>query len=154
MTAFLGYDLNSITINLTLMLASELILFLLFRMDNSGWKWQWSNTIISTWKPAAVIISLIIAMIILSPFLTEKLDETLNSFEYSLILVIPTSLLGFVWIWHFMIGKNANRQMGICILISIIFVGIFLAINHVAINDSMIEIIRLIFPGYGILSTE
>lgn len=126
MAELLGIDIDSYTVSLILVVFTELVLLAPLRRDDAGWKWRWSNTIISTWKPAVYYLIIIISFFVLEPILEEKLESELNNFSYTFLLAPTALMIGFVWIWNVLIGKDLNLKMAILLIISLILFSIFI----------------------------
>ena len=125
MSEHLGININSYTVSLILLVFTEVILLIPFARDNAGWKWRWSNKILSTWKPAIYYFTILISFFVLQPIFEEKLEGELDNFSYVFLLAPASFLIGFVWIWNIMIGKAVNRIMRILLVISAIFCATF-----------------------------
>ncbi len=126
MSEHIGIMIDSYTVSLILVIFTEIILLAPLKRDNAGWKWRWSNRITSTWKPAVYYTIIIVSFFVLQPILEELLENELDKFSYTFFLAPTALLIGFVWIWNIMIGKDMNRVMVIILIVSIIFFSIFL----------------------------
>lgn len=128
-------DIDSYTFSFIVLLFAEFLLLIPLHRDESGWKWRWSNTIISTWKPAVYYFIIFFVGFILNPIFEEQIKNVLTSFSFAYLLAPSTALIGFIWIWNIVIGKSINRLMVLLLVIAIILIGIFIMLNfdHISI---------------------
>jgi len=130
MTEFFGYDIDSLTAYSVMLLISEFTILLLFKHNSAGWRVRFGSTLlIKTWKVAVGIFSIFVVMFFFGDNLIDLVKDLMEDFEYGELLAISALLTTFVWIWHFVVGKNMNKTMGVMLLIVGILIGIFLWLN-------------------------
>ena len=139
----LTIDINTYTVSLILLIFTEILILIPFKKDKAGWKWRTKTCTTSTWKPALYFMIIIASFIALGPILNQVLEDELENFSYTFLLAPPAFLIGFVWIWNVMIGKNINRSMIIFLIISLIFIGFFLWGNFDFLNEIYSKIFLL-----------
>ena len=120
---------------LDILLIAELVILAPLHRDGAGWKWRWSNSIISTWKAAVYYFIILFSSFVLEPIFEEAIKNELKNFSLTYLLAPSTALLGFVWIWNVMIGKNINKTMALLLLTAAILIGIFVSANFEFISN-------------------
>ena len=130
MSEFLGINLDSLTSYSIVLLIPEIIIFIIFKHDGAGWKYRFSSgQTISTSRVAIGIFVIVVILFFAGDEISAFIEDFMKEFSYTELLAPTTLLVTFVWIWHYIVGKKLNRQMGFMLITAAILSGLFFWLN-------------------------
>jgi hypothetical protein len=130
MSELLGYSVDSVTAYAVMLLIPEFTTLVIFEHDAAGWKLRvGNNLLIKRWKVAISIFAVLILLFFIEENISQLIQNLIGNLKYRELLVPSSLIITFVWIWHFIVGMNLNKTMGILLLIATLLIGFFISFN-------------------------
>ncbi|AJZ76119.1 hypothetical protein [Candidatus Nitrosotenuis cloacae] len=129
MSEIFGYSIDSLTAYAIMLLISESLTLLFFYRDNAGWRFRPTKSLIKTWKVTVFIFGLFIFTFFFGDNMSALIQNTMKDFQYRELLMPASLLLTFVWIWHYVVGKDIHKPMILMLIATGVLIAIFVWIN-------------------------